>query len=120
MTATKQNQAFSPEKISTLLVASGPVMPEAMAVGGTLTLNNGRVLELIHTRDGIPAFRARQRGGLAELWTTCLDRPGVFLCCGGWPRYFDRSQNYTNLIRRAAYAQDAMAAALKAYREGRI
>ncbi len=118
---TKANaRAFPSEKISTPLVASGPAMPAMMMPGDVLTLHNGRVLELIHARDGIPAFRARQRGGLAELWTTCLDRPGVYLCCGGWPRHFDRTRNYSNLIRRAAYAQDAMAAALKAFREGRV
>lgn len=120
MTATNhQGQASRTEQISTPLIASGPLLT-SMAVGQIVTLSNGRLLELVHARDGIPAFRARQRGGLAELWTVCLDRPGVYLCCGGWPRYFDRTRNFTNLIRRAAYAQNAMAAALKAYREGRI
>jgi hypothetical protein len=120
MTATEQTRASCPEKVSTPLIASGPPMLPTMSVGQTLTLSNGRVLELVHARDGIPAFRARQRGGLAELWTVCLDRPGTYLCCGGWPRHFERTRNHHNLIRRAAFAQDAMAAALKAYREGRI
>lgn len=68
--------------------------PPAMEIGDSITLENGLVLILVYIEDMIPIFRANAAGGTwHQMWTNHMDRPGLYIRVGDWPRgpkaYFD-------------------------------
>lgn len=86
-------------------LALGPSRPR-MELGDRLTLDNGLVLTLICCEDMTPVFRANPAGYIwHQVWTNHMNRPGLYIRVGDWPRGPKAVFDADELLERARTAQ---------------
>jgi hypothetical protein len=86
------------------LLATGPTNL-FLHLGDRIRLSTGLELTLVYCEDMIPIFRAGEHA-VAEMWTEHLDRPGLYLRVGDWPRGAGEVFDTDEVIKRALTAQN--------------
>lgn len=86
-------------------IATGPArLPKEL--GDRITLDNGLELILIYIEDMTPIFRAQAAGSTwHQMWTSHMDRPGLYIRVGDWPRGPKACFDTDDAIDRALDAQ---------------
>lgn len=87
------------------VLSTGPAHP-SLQLGDRVRLNNGLELTLVYCEDMVPIYRTRAPQPVPEMWTEHMDRPGLYIRVGDWPRLPGEVFDTDEAIARALTAQN--------------